>query len=257
MTRIAFGIEYDGTDFLGWQSQTQQPTLQDTVSAALSFVAGEKLTLVCAGRTDTGVHARCQVVHCDTEAQRTARAWVLGGNSRLPPAVCIRWAHVVDDAFHARFSAQSRAYRYCIVNRPVRLALEARFATWERVPLDVAAMQSACIVLLGTQDFSSFRTSACQARSPVRTITALDWHRDGEEVTLRIAGNGFLHHMVRNIVGSALRVGRGDAGVAWIAEVLSATDRNRAGPTAPPEGLLFEGPRYPAYFGLPAESTLA
>ncbi len=256
MNRIAFGIEYDGTDFLGWQSQTQQPTLQDTVTAALRFVANEPLSLVCAGRTDTGVHARCQVVHVDTVAERTSRAWILGANSRLPPTVCVRWAQPVDAAFHARFSARSRAYRYRIINRPVRLALEARFATWERLPLDVAAMQTACAALIGLHDFSSFRTSACQARSPVRRISVLDWQRAGEEVTLRIEGNGFLHHMVRNIVGSALKVGRGESGIGWIAEVLALADRNRAGPTAPSEGLLFEGPRYPAEFGLPAESTL-
>ncbi len=256
MTRMAFGIEYDGTDFLGWQSQLQQPTLQDTVSAALRFVADESLSLICSGRTDTGVHARCQVVHCDTGAQRTARAWVLGANSRLPASVCVRWAHPCHEDFHARYSAQRRAYCYRIVNRPVRLAYEARMATWERVPLDVAAMQKACAPLVGTHDFSSFRTAACQAKSPVRLLTAVDWHRVGDEVTLRIEGNGFLHHMVRNIVGSALRVGRGDAPIEWIASVLDHRDRRCAGPTAPPTGLLFEGPRYPAAFGLPAEVTL-
>ena len=257
MTRIAFGIEYDGTDFLGWQSQLQQPTLQDTVGSALSYVAAAPLTLVCAGRTDTGVHARCQVVHCDTDVDRSTRAWVLGANSRLPSSVCVRWAQPVDDDFHARYSAQARSYRYRIVNRPVRLALDARIATWERLELDVVAMHAACAVLVGCHDFSSFRTSACQAKSPVRQITMLDWERAGEEVTLHIAGNGFLHHMVRNIVGSALRVGRGDAPVEWIAAVLAVRDRRSAGPTAPPTGLQFQGPLYPARFGLPAEVTQA
>ncbi len=257
MTRIAFGIEYDGTGFLGWQSQLQQPTLQDTVGAALSFVADAPVTLVCSGRTDTGVHARCQVVHFDTQAQRTERAWVLGTNTRLPGSVCLRWARVVADDFHARYSARERRYRYRIVNRPVRLALDARMATWERVALDVDAMQEACNALVGTHDFSSFRTSACQARSPVRHVSALAWRRRGEEVTLRISGNGFLHHMVRNIVGSALRVGRGEAPVEWLAELLASRDRPRAGPTAPPTGLVFEGPRYERCHGLPAEVTLA
>ncbi|MEO6064309.1 MAG: tRNA pseudouridine(38-40) synthase TruA [Lysobacterales bacterium] len=255
MTRIAFGIEYDGTDFLGWQSQLQGPTLQDTVAAALGFVANSPLTLVCAGRTDTGVHARCQVAHTDNDSQRTERAWVLGANSRLPPSVCVRWAKRVDDGFHARYSAVARSYRYRLINRPVRLAIDARMATWERVPLDVAAMQTACSVLIGPHDFSSFRTTACQAKSPVRTISTLDWQRHGDEVTLHIVGNGFLHHMVRNIVGSALRVGRGDAPAEWIASVLASRDRRCAGPTAPPTGLAFEGPRYPESFGLPAEVT--
>lgn len=256
MTRMALGIEYDGTDFLGWQSQLQQPTLQDAVSAAVSFVADEPVSLVCSGRTDTGVHARCQVVHFDTAAERTARAWTLGANSRLPPSVCVRWAQPVDPEFHARYCAQRRAYRYRIVNRPVRLALDARMATWERVPLDVTAMQEACNALVGTHDFTSFRTSACQSKTPVRLLTVVDWQRIGEDVTLCIEGNGFLHHMVRNIVGSALRVGRGDAPVEWIAGVLAGRDRGGAGPTAPPTGLVFEGPRYPASFGLPAEVTL-
>ncbi len=255
MTRIAFGIEYDGTDFLGWQSQLQQPTLQDTVAAALGFVADVPLTLVCAGRTDTGVHARCQVVHADIDTQRTERAWVLGTNSRLPSSVCVRWAQPVEDGFHARYSAVARRYCYRLINRSVRLAIDARMATWERVPLDVAAMQRACSVLIGSHDFSSFRTSACQAKSPVRSINTLEWQRHGDEVTLHIAGNGFLHHMVRNIVGSALRVGRGDASADWIASVLANRDRCTAGPTAPPTGLTFEGPRYPESFGLPAEVT--
>ncbi len=256
MTRIAIGVEYDGTDFLGWQSQTQQPTLQDAVTAALGHVADAPVNLVCAGRTDTGVHARCQVAHFDAPVERTMRAWVLGANSRLPSAVCLRWARSVPEAFHARYSARSRSYVYRIVNRPVRLAIDARFAAWERLPLDAAAMQRACAALRGTHDFTSFRTSACQARSPVRTLTSLDWLRHGDEVLLRIAGNGFLHHMVRNIVGSALAVGRGEADENWMAELLDLRDRNRAGPTASAVGLTFEGPRYPPEFELPAEATL-
>lgn len=258
MKRVAFGIEYDGTGFLGWQSQPQQPTVQDTVSAALAFVADCPVSLVCSGRTDTGVHARCQVVHCElpSECERSERAWILGTNSRLPATVALRWARTVTPEFHARFSARARSYRYRIVNRPVRLGLDARFASWERVPLDVPLMQQACDALRGTHDFSSFRTSACQARSPVRTVESIEWSRKGERVELFIQANGFLHHMVRNIVGSALCVGRGEQSPSWIAELLEQKDRPSAGPTAAPTGLEFLGARYPAHFGLPVEVTL-
>ncbi len=258
MKRIAFGIEYDGTDFLGWQSQPQEPTVQDTVSAALAFVADRPVSLVCSGRTDTGVHARCQVVHCDLprECKRSERAWVLGTNSRLPSTVALRWAREVTGEFHARFSARTRRYRYRIVNRPVRLGLDARFASWERLPLDTARMQQACEALRGTHDFSSFRTSACQARSPVRTVESIQWSRDGERIELLIQANGFLHHMVRNIVGSALCVGRGEQPPSWIADLLARKDRTCAGPTAAATGLEFLGARYPPHFALPPEVTL-
>ena len=221
MTRLAFGIEYDGTDFLGWQSQLQQPTLQDTVAAALSFVADEPMTLVCAGRTDTGVHARCQVLHCDTDAQRTERAWVLGANSRLPSSVCVRWAKPVDDDFHARYSAQAREYRYRILNRPVRLALDARMATWERVPLDVPAMQKACDVLLGTHDFSAFGSPTTPKGGTVRTIMKAEWlQAEQDEWHFEVQADAFLYRMVRRLVFVQVAVAQGKLSAEAIARSL-------------------------------------
>jgi tRNA pseudouridine38-40 synthase len=255
--RIALGIEYDGTDYMGWQLQPHGPSIQALVEQAAGFVANEPVETTCAGRTDAGVHARCQVAHFDTAAQRTERAWVLGANSRLPPAVCVRWARDVDAGFHARFSATARRYTYTILNRPVRAALEARVVTWERVPLDHAAMHRAAQALLGENDFTSFRTIACQSRTPMRRMDEITVAREGERVRISFRANAFLHHMVRNIVGSLLVVGRGEQPESWIAALLAARDRSIAAPTAPAAGLVFEGPCYPARFGLPAEVSEA
>ena len=255
--RIALGIEYDGTDFMGWQLQAQGPTVQGTVEAAASFVAAEDVRLICAGRTDTGVHARGQVVHFETNANRPGRAWLMGINSRLPASVCVTWAQPVADDFHARYSAIARRYRYTILNRPVRPALDARQVAWERLPLDAAAMHDAAQVLLGEHDFTSFRTVACQSRTPIRRIEAIRVQRSDASVIVEIRANAFLHHMVRNIVGSLLAVGRGDQPVAWVGEVLALRDRALAAPTAPAGGLVFEGPLYPARFGLPAAFSSA
>lgn len=251
--RWALGIEYDGTDFLGWQTQHQEPTLQVTIERALSFVAAHPVELSCSGRTDTGVHASCQVAHFDSAAQRTPRAFVLGANSRLPPTVAVRWAQPVDAEFHARYSAVARRYRYRILNRPVRAALAARHVTWERLPLDASAMHDAAQALVGEHDFTTFRTVACQAKSPVRCVEHVAVSRAGDEILVEIRANAFLHHMVRNIVGSLLIVGRGEARPGWIEELLAARDRTIAGPTAPPTGLVFVGPLYPARFALPEE----
>jgi tRNA pseudouridine38-40 synthase len=251
--RIALGIEYDGTDFSGWQRLTRGRSIQGAVEQALSFVADAPIEVICAGRTDAGVHARCQVVHFDTSAQRSERGWVLGTNSRLPESVAVRWAKPVGDDFHARFGARARRYRYTILNRPVRPALEARFVTWERVPLDAAAMHVAAQALFGEHDFSAFRTVACQARTPTRNVHEIAVTRRDEHVTMEIQANAFLHHMVRNIVGSLLPVGRGEREPAWIAQLLEGRDRSVAGPTAAPYGLLFLRPLYPAAPGLPAE----
>jgi tRNA pseudouridine38-40 synthase len=251
--RIAFGIEYDGTGMLGWQTQRHGPSVQQAVESALSFVADAPVEAVCAGRTDAGVHARCQVAHADIEAQRTSRAWVLGANARLPDQIAVRWAVPVADAFHARYSAIARRYRYTIVNRKVRPALDARFATWERLPLDAAAMHEAAQVLLGEHDFSAFRSVACQAKSPVRRMELLSVSRTGEFVHLEVRGNAFLHHMVRNLAGSLMAVGRGERPASWIGELLAGRDRPRAAPTAPAEGLVFIGPVYPGGSGLPEE----
>lgn len=251
--RIALGIEYDGTDFSGWQRLSHGRTVQGAVESALSFVADEPIEVTCAGRTDAGVHALCQVVHFDTGAQRTPRSWTLGANSRLPASVAVRWAGAVEDDFHARYGALGRRYRYVILNRPVRPALAARYVAWEREPLDAAAMHAAAQPLLGEHDFSAFRAVSCQAHSARRNVRELRVTRAGDRVVVTIEANAFLHHMVRNIVGSLLLVGRGEQPGAWIAELLRGADRTVAGPTAAAQGLTFIGPRYPARFGLPEE----
>ena len=256
LLRIALGIEYDGTDFYGWQRLSQGRSVQGDVEAALSFVADHPLEVTCAGRTDAGVHACCQVVHFDSAAKRNERAWVHGANSRLAADVAVLWAQPVADEFHARFGARARRYRYLIQNRPIRAALHARFVTWERQPLDVDAMQGAAQVLLGEHDFTSFRTLACQAKSPVRTIHSITMARAQDEVSIEIEANAFLHHMVRNIVGSLLPIGRGERAPQWLAEVLQARDRSIAGPTAPATGLTFIAPRYPSEWKLPEQLTL-
>lgn len=249
--RIALGIEYDGTDYFGWQRLSHGPTLQAAVEEATSFVADQPIQVTCAGRTDAGVHARCQVVHFDTQASRSPRAWSLGCSARLPGDVAVIWAREVADDFHARFRAVRRAYRYCILNRAVRPALQARFVAWERLPLDAARMHAAARALIGEHDFSAFRSQACQANHPRRTVHRLDVSRQGDQVVIEVEANAFLHHMVRNFVGTLLPVGRGERDPAWVAEVLSGGDRSLAGPTAEARGLTFLGPRYPAGSGLP------
>jgi tRNA pseudouridine38-40 synthase len=250
--RIALGIEYDGTDFLGWQRLRHGNTVQAAVEAALSFVAAAPTEVTCSGRTDAGVHARCQVAHFDTEAERSERSWMLGTNSRLPASVAVVWARPVSDEFHARYGALARRYRYCILNRPVRAALDARRVTWERSPLDATAMHAAAQALVGEHDFTAFRAISCQAHSARRKLREISVERVDEFVMMEVEANAFLHHMVRNIVGSLLLVGRGEQPPAWIAQLLTGCDRTIAGPTAPPQGLMFLGPRYPARFGLPA-----
>lgn len=254
--RIALGIEYDGTDFFGWQRLRDGNSIQSVVESALSFVADESIEVVCAGRTDAGVHAVCQVVHFDTLARRSERGWTLGANSRLPTSIAVRWAQPVAEDFHARFGARGRRYRYQILNRSVRPALQARYVTWERRPLDAAVMHQAAQALIGEHDFSAFRTVACQARTPTRCVREISIARDGECVAVDIQANAFLHHMVRNIVGSLLPVGRGDEPAAWIAQLLAGRDRAVAGPTAPAQGLTFLGPLFPRDCGLPGEVTL-
>lgn len=251
--RIALGIEYDGTDFHGWQRLSHGPTVQGAVEEALSFVADHAVAVTCAGRTDAGVHARCQVVHFDSVAERSARGWMLGANSQLPSSVAVRWAVKADDAFHARYAALARRYRYTILNRAARPALEARYVAWERQPLDADAMQRASQALLGENDFTAFRTLACQARTPYRNVHAIRVMRNEDRLVIEIEANAFLHHMVRNIVGSLLPVGRGERPEAWIAELLAGRNRSLAGPTASAAGLCFVSPIYPAASWLPAE----
>jgi tRNA pseudouridine38-40 synthase len=255
--RIALGIEYDGTDFHGWQRLSHGPTVQGAVESALSGIAAAPVQVTCAGRTDAGVHACGQVIHFDSPVERTMRGWTLGTNSRLPSSVAVRWAREVREDFHARFSARARRYRYTILNRSARPALESRYVCWERQPLDVAAMHAAAQHLIGEQDFSAFRTVACQARSPMRCVQAISVARAGDRVVLDIQANAFLHHMVRNIAGSLRVVGRGEQPPEWIAQLLAGRDRSVAGPTSAAQGLVFLGPLYPAEFGLPAEFCLS
>ncbi|MFQ6313665.1 tRNA pseudouridine(38-40) synthase TruA [Lysobacter capsici] len=262
--RYALGVEYDGSEYSGWQRLVRpgepdlrgEATVQTTLEQALSFVAGAPIDVTCAGRTDSGVHAACQVVHFDSPVEREPRGWVLGTTSRLPPSVCVRWCVPVAPGFHARFSARARRYRYRILNRPVRPALQRQYLTWERRPLDADAMHRAAQALLGEHDFSAFRTVHCQAPHARRDLQHIALRRDGEVVEMEVQANAFLHHMVRNIVGSLLLVGRGEQPETWIAELLAGRDRTVAGPTAPSSGLVFVGPRYPVECQLPAEVTL-
>lgn len=256
MPRYALGVEYDGTEYLGWQTQHQEPTVQATLERALSFVAAAPIAVICAGRTDTGVHALGQVVHFDSPVERPERAWVLGCNSRLPASVALRWACPVTEQFHARYAARRRHYRYRIARRPTRPALDARHAVWVREPLDVDAMRVAAAALLGEHDFTSFRTVACQAPSPVRTLHRIELVESGDLLDLHFEANAFLHHMIRNLVGSLMLVGRHEQPPEWIAQVLAARDRTVAGPTAPAQGLTFMAALYPAESGLPAEHCL-
>lgn len=261
LQRYAIGVEYDGGGFLGWQrlskpGEGETNTVQAVLETALSFVADAPIATVCAGRTDAGVHARCQVVHFDSGARRDSRGWVLGTTSRLPDAVCVRWCVPVADDFHARFSARARRYAYRILNRAVRPALGRQYLSWVRRPLDADAMHRAAQALLGERDFSAFRTVHCQAPHARRDLQRIAIARVGDEVRIEVQANAFLHHMVRNIVGSLLEVGAGERPEAWIAELLASRDRTLAGPTAPAAGLVFLGPLYPVACSLPAEVTM-
>jgi tRNA pseudouridine38-40 synthase len=251
--RYAIGLEYDGSLFLGWQVQRQEPTVQACVEQAVARVADQEARVTCCGRTDTGVHALGQVAHFDTDAQRAERSWILGLNSHLPAGVSVLWIRPVDETFHARFSAFSRTYHYRVLNRWIRPALEARRMSWCRRPLDAAKMNAAAQALRGEHDFTAFRAGACQARHPVREIQHIAVSRVGDVVVLEVTANGFLYHMVRNIAGSLLRVGQGEAGVAWMGELLAQRERGLAAPTAAPEGLYFVSARYPEQYGLPVD----
>ncbi|HHH36078.1 MAG TPA: tRNA pseudouridine(38-40) synthase TruA [Gammaproteobacteria bacterium] len=251
MTRIALGIEYDGRAFHGWQAQAGTRTVQGCLEQALAKVADHPLRVVCAGRTDAGVHALGQVVHFDTPARRAPHGWVFGANANLPPDVSVRWAQEVPEDFHARYGALRRHYRYVIFNHRVRPALGAGRVTWDYRPLDVAAMSVAAAPLLGEHDFSAYRAYACQAKSPVRTLHRLEVRRRGDYVLIDAEANAFLHHMVRNIAGVLMAIGAGERPAAWSREVLEGRERRLGGVTAPPDGLYFMGVRYPEAYGLP------
>ena len=252
MPRIAVGVEYEGTAYAGWQAQASVPTLQRMIERALSAIAAEPVSVTCAGRTDAGVHAHGQVAHFDTHAQRSTRAWVLGANSALPPDVSLSWARPVPAHFHARYSAEARIYRYVILNRLARGALWASRAAWVHRPLDHESMGVAARALLGEHDFSAFRSSECQAKSPIRRLERISVVRHGDEIHIEATANAFLHHMMRNIAGLLIAVGKADAPPEWARQVLEGRDRRRAAPTAPAAGLYLLAVRYPAAFALPA-----
>ncbi|MBN1237438.1 MAG: tRNA pseudouridine(38-40) synthase TruA [Gammaproteobacteria bacterium] len=255
MPRVALGVEYDGTDFFGWQTQRDQRSVQSTLTAAVGKVAAEAATVHGAGRTDTGVHALRQVVHFDTRAVRTPRQWVLGINSNLPDDVRVHWARDVAEDFDARRSAIARRYRYLILNADVASALLRRRVWWLRDRLDCAAMTRAAQALLGENDFSAFRAAGCQSRTPMRRLDSVGVSRHGTLVALEFVANAFLHHMVRNLVGVLAEVGAGRAPPGWAADLLAGRDRTAAGVTAPAAGLTLVDVEYPERFGLPAASA--
>lgn len=254
--RYALGIEYDGSHFFGWQTQRQTPTVQQTLEAALGRVANHPVSVACAGRTDTGVHALGQVAHFDSNARRSERSWVLGANSNLPDAASVLWVKPMDETFHARFSAVTRSYRYVILNRWVRPALAHGRVLWCRDPLDAAAMHESAQALRGEHDFSAFRSSGCSATHAVRDVREIAVRRESEHVYIDVTANGFLYHMVRNLVGSLLPVGKGERPVSWLQDLLACGDRRQAGVTAEAAGLYFVGAAYPARFGLPTAREL-
>ncbi|MBN9422378.1 MAG: tRNA pseudouridine(38-40) synthase TruA [Candidatus Accumulibacter sp. 66-26] len=250
--RIALGVEYDGSAFHGWQVQPGGGTVQDALQAALREIAGVPVDVVCAGRTDAGVHATGQVVHFDAPVERPLSAWVRGVNTFLPPAVAVRWAQPVADDFHARFAAFGRRYRYLLLNRPQRPGVWHGRAGWYHHALDAAAMQRAAGHFVGEHDFSAFRAAECQAKSPVKTLRRAEVRRVGDLVVFDFEASAFLHHMVRNMVGSLVYVGQGKHAPGWIAELLDERDRRRAAPTFAAAGLYLVGVEYEACWGLPA-----
>lgn len=249
--RIALGIEYDGQPYSGWQSQLEECTVQTTLQLALSQIANETIRVTAAGRTDAGVHALEQIVHFDTTAKRPLSAWSRGVNALLPGSIGVLWAHAVPDEFHARFSAQARSYRYLLINRPVRNAVLSGKAGWFHAPLDVAQMELAAKLLLGEHDFSAFRASECQAKSPVKTLTQLDIFQQGERIVFELTAGAFLHHMVRNIVGCLVYVGKGKHAPEWLGGVLAGKSRSLAAPTFAPDGLYLSHIQYDDKWKLP------
>ena len=252
--RLALCIEYAGAAYKGWQKQKfdDLPTVQEHVETALSKVANQPINVVCAGRTDTGVSGTYQIIHFDSSAVRTDRAWVMGTNSYLPRDISVQWAVAVDNSFHARFSAQRRRYRYLIYSNPVMPAVLAKGVTWTHRPLDTQRMQQAATYLLGQHDFSSYRAAACQAKSPVRHIEHIRVEKSASLIVIDVQANAFLHHMIRNIAGVLMSIGAGEAEPIWAKHVLDARDRCKGGVTAPPHGLYFVDVQYPQKYLLPA-----
>ena len=249
--KYAACIEYDGTPYFGWQRLSHGPSVQAEVEKSLSKVANHVVELVCAGRTDSGVHGIGQIVHFESEAIRDQKAWKMGCNTNLPDDISMRWIQTVDDKFHARFSAKSRRYRYIILNQITRPAIIYNKVCWHKDQLDADLMHQAAQLLLGENDFSSFRASGCQAKHAMRELQSISVSREGQYIYVDIVANAFLHHMVRNIVGSLFEVGKQAKPIEWFTELLEVKDRNQAGITAPACGLYFVSVEYPQEFDLP------
>ncbi|MCJ8168794.1 tRNA pseudouridine(38-40) synthase TruA [Atopomonas sediminilitoris] len=250
--RIALGVEYKGSRYRGWQRQEPGVlTVQESLEQALAKVAAGPVNLMCAGRTDAGVHGTAQVVHFDTPADRPLKAWVMGANTNLPKDISVTWAKVMPADFHARFSAAARRYRYVIYNDPIRPAHLPEEVTWNYRPLDVERMQQAAQTLLGKHDFSSFRAMQCQAKSPIKIVHHIEVLRSGSLIVLDICASAFLHHMVRNIAGVLMTIGAGERDVGWVKQVLDARNRREGGVTAYPYGLYLVDVTYPARFEVP------
>jgi tRNA pseudouridine38-40 synthase len=257
--RIVLGVQYDGMPWHGWQTQTSGNTVQDKLEQALKKFTQRDITTICAGRTDTGVHAIEQVVHFDTDIERETFSWVRGVNALLPPSIAVRWAceakpDLATD-FHARFSATARTYYYVLYNHPVRSPLWRGKAGWVFRPLALEPMRIAARYLQGTHDFSAFRSSECQAKSPVRIMHDIDIRQHGDLIVFTLHANAFLHHMVRNIVGSLVAIGNGTQPPDWLNDVLESHDRNRAAPTFMPDGLYLGKIDYDDKWDLPQEAT--
>jgi len=250
--RLALGIEYDGRGFCGWQTQAAGCAVQDRLEAACSAIAGVPVSTICAGRTDAGVHALGQVVHFECGIERPLSAWVRGVNALLPPEMAVTWAHRVDEDFHARFAALSRCYRYVLLNDAVRPAADHGRVGWHHAPLDIAMMRNAALHLLGEHDFSAFRAAECQAQSPVRTLHEISIRSRGPYIEFEFRANAFLHHMVRNIVGSLVYVGNGRQAPEWMNDVLRGRDRAKAAPTFDASGLYLMRVEYAPRWNLPA-----
>jgi tRNA pseudouridine38-40 synthase len=249
--RVALGVEYNGVPYCGWQSQTEGCGVQDALEVAIKKIAEHQVRVHAAGRTDTGVHALMQVVHFNTETTRPYSAWVRGVNAFLPETIRVVWAKEVDDAFHARFSAVQRRYQYLLVNQPTAPAIQADRAGWYHMPLDVSAMQQAMSYLQGEHDFSAFRASECQAKSPVKNLQIATVKKHAEWLVFEFAANAFLHHQVRNMVGALIYVGNGKYPPAFIEELLEHKDRTLSPPTFAPQGLYLAGVQYEEKWDLP------
>lgn len=251
MPRLALGVSYRGGAYRGWQSQPGGQTVQDALEVALTAFVDQPVKTVCAGRTDAGVHAFNQVVHLDSPVEREPFSWLRGTNRHLPADIALQWARPVPDDFHARFHARGRRYRYLLLESPMRPALESGAVGWTFRPLDADAMRAAAALLVGEHDFSAFRSSECQAKSPVKTLRAIGISRRGAYWRFDFDGSAFLHHMVRNIMGCLVAVGSGRQPPSWLGEVLAARNRDAAAPTFAADGLYFAGPYYDPGLGLP------